>query len=594
PDDNRARIVHVAEGNPLFVEQLAAMLAEDQSLDTIPPTINALLTARLDRLTAEERNVVERAAVAGKEFWRDAVADLTPENERSVVGSALMSLVRKDLIRPHRSTERADDAFRFSHALIRDAAYAGIAKQARASLHEAFARWLERAGATKDVSEIVGYHLEQAFRYRTELGAVDDAAKALGARAAELLGNAGRRALARSDIPAAVNLLERSAGLSRAASGEEPPEVLLDLGTALHHAGDLVRADAVLTAATDEAEARRDAAQSERARIEQSALRLYLDPDVDLDDVRARARAAITTFEQSRDELGLAKAWRLLGDVDWARLRLTEMQASLEEALAHAKRAGDQREASEIVRGLCRVALLGPMPVDDAIRRCRATLERDRDDLGLQATVQEVLSVLVAAKGRFTEARELLDRARRSYQELGLGRRVVTMYGAFVDLLADDAAAAETQLRRAFDALKAIGEHAELSTTAALLALVLCELDRFDEAEQFADAAERSSSPGDIATNVIIRRARAKILAAHGDAGGAAELARAAVQLAEQTDWLQLHADALVDLAELQHGLGRAGAAERCVQAAISLYEAKGIDVAAERARSRFSELVGT
>jgi class 3 adenylate cyclase/tetratricopeptide (TPR) repeat protein len=593
-DDDRTRIAQVAEGNPLFVEQLAAMLAEDGSLDAIPPTIQALLAARLDRLTADERSMIERASVCGKEFWRDAVIELTPENERAAIGSALMSLVRKDLIRPHRATGRADDAFRFSHALVRDAAYAGIPKEARATLHETFARWLDDVvGATTDVSEIIGYHLEQAFRYRAELGTVDDATRAIAARAVDLLGAAGRRALARSDIPAAVNLLERSIALARSASTEERPQLLLDLGTAFRHAGDLARADALLSAATDEAEARSDVAQSERARIEQAALRLYVESDVDHDEVRTLARAAISTFKQSGDELGLARAWRLLADVDWAELRLTEMQASLEQALAHARRAGDQREASEIMRGLCRVALLGPMPVDEAIRRCRATIERERDDLGLQATVQEVMSVLVAAKGRFAEAHELLERARRSYHELGLELRTATMYAAFVELLADDAAAAEVELRRACEALQAIGEHGELSTTAALLALVLCRLDRFDEAERFAQVAEESSSPGDTATDVIIRRARAKILAAQGEVSGAAELARTAVRLAERTDWLQLRADALLDLAELQQALGKAPAAERSVQEAIALYDAKGIDVAADRARLEFSELVG-
>ena len=591
---SRTRIAEVAEGNPLFVEQLAAMLAEDGSLDTIPPTIQALLAARLDRLTVDERGVIERASVCGKEFWRGALIELTAEGDRAEIFAPLMSLVRKDLIRPHRSSGRADDAFRFSHALIRDAAYAGIPKETRATLHEAFARWLdENDGSTNEVAELVGYHLEQAFCYRAELAAVDDAAKAIGARAGALLGAAGRRALARSDIPAAVNLLDRSIVLSRAAAGEQAPELLLDLGTALHHAGELTRSDAILAVATDEAEARGDAAKAEHARVERLALRLYVDPGVDLDHAQAQARGAIATFTQSGDELGLAKAWRLLADIEWARLRLTDMQASLEQALAHARRADDQREASEIVRGLCRVALLGPMPVDEAIRRCRATLERERDDLALQATVQEVLSVLVAAKGRFAEAHELLDRARRSYHELGLGLRAGAMYAAFVELLAGDAPAAERELRRACRDLEAIGERAELSTTAALLALVLCELEQSDEAADFALVAERLSSPGDIASDVILRRARARILAAGGDLRGAAELAQAAVKLADETDWLQLTADALLDLATVQRALGSSKAAEESVQRAISLYDAKGIEVLSERARSDFSQLVG-
>jgi tetratricopeptide (TPR) repeat protein len=279
--------------------------------------------------------------------------------------------------------------------------------------------------------------------------------------------------------------------------------------------------------------------------------------------------------------------------VDWAQLRLTEMEASLEQALEHAKKAGDQREASEITRGLCRVALLGPTPVDEAIARCRDALDRDPDDLGLQATVHEVLSVLLAAKGHFLEAHDLLDRARRAYDELGLGLRAGAMYAAFVDLLAGEYATAERELRHACAELEAIGERSELSTTAALLAVVLCKLDRFEEAERFTDLAVESSSPGDIASQVIVRRGRAKILAARGDLDAALQLAHRAVEQAETTDWLQLRADALIDLAELEQGGGAVKRAEASVQRALSLYEEKGIDVAAERARAQLSQLVG-
>jgi class 3 adenylate cyclase/tetratricopeptide (TPR) repeat protein len=591
----RDQIVTAAEGNPLYVEQMAAMVADGgyaEGLFRVPPTIQTLLAARLDRLGADERAVLERAAVCGREFWRGAIVHLTPADARDSVGPTLLSLVRKDLIKPGRSTRRADDAFRFAHTLVRDAAYARISKEARATLHEQFALWLgASAGDTIELDELLGYHLEQAFRARRELGRTDEQTRALGAQAAALLAGAGRRALVRSDIPAALNLLERAVALG-GATEQTAPALLLDLGTALRQAGELARADAVLADAIATAEARGDARQAERASIERVALRLYVDPEFELDEAQARGHAAVDTFTRSGDELGLARAWRLIADVDWARLRLTEMEASLEQALEHAKRAGDQREVSEITRGLCRGALLGPTPVDEAIARCRDALDRDPADLGLQATVHEVLSVLLAAKGHFFEARDLLDRARRAYDELGLGLRAGAMYAAFVDLLAGGYDSAERELRHACTELQAIGERSELSTTAALLAVVLCELDRFDEAEEFTALAEESSSPGDIASQVIARRARAKILGARGSAGVAVELARGAVELAETTDWLELRADALIDLAQLEHAAGAVKQAEASVQRALSLYDEKGIDVAAERARSRLSQLV--
>ena len=592
---SRERIAEAAEGNPLYVEQIAAMIAEGGLTEgefAIPPTIQALLAARLDRLDAGERATIERAAVCGKEFWLDAVADLTPPEEGSRVGATLLSLVRKELIRPHQSSARAEDAFRFAHALIRDAAYAGIPKETRAALHERFAVWLGAVAGdfAAKYEELLGYHLEQAFRYRVELAPVDESAIAIGVAAADRLGAAGHRALARSDIPAAVNLLERAASLLDTA-GRDAPHLLLDLGTALRKAGSLTRADGVLARAIEQAEDRDDATQAERARIERSSLRLSVDPRFDLGEAQAGARAAIEIFEQTGDDLGLAKAWRLLADVSWARLRLAEMGEVLEQARVHAERAGERQETSEILCGLCRAAVLGPTPVLEGIRRCRDTLAREQDDLGLQAAVHEILSVLLAARGEFAEARDVLERARRAYQELGIGLRAGTMYVALVDWLAGEPAAAERELRRACEELEAIGEHAELSTTAALLALALCELDRLEEAEHFAVLGEASSSPGDIASQVILRRARAKILAGGGDVERAEQLAREAVELADETDWLALRADALVDLAEAQSAVGRHDDAEECVRRAISLYETKGIVVSAERARARLGEL---
>jgi class 3 adenylate cyclase/tetratricopeptide (TPR) repeat protein len=590
---DHARIVAAAEGNPLYVEQIAAMLAEGGDLTTIPPTIQALLAARLDRLPPPERATIERAAVAGKEFWRDAVVELTPEPERPDVGAQLLALVRKELIRPHRWGSRPDDAFRFGHVLIRDAAYASISKQARAVMHERFASWLEAlAGASAlEYEELLGYHLEQAFTYRAELSALDDSSRALGIGAAERLAAAGRRALTRSDIPAAINLLERSVSLFRRTE-RESPMVVLDLGVALRDGGDLVRADTVFSEAIEQAERAGDATQAERARIEHAALRLSVDPGFGPEEAEERAHSAIRTFEAGGDDLGLAKAWRLVADACWAQLRLAEMGDVLERALVHAERAEDEHEASEILRGLCRVALLGPMPVEQAVARCRDTLEAKGDDLGLQAAVQEILAVLLGMQGRFDDARDLLERARRSYRELGIGLRAGSMYTAFVELLAGEDADAERELRRASEELEAIGERAELSTTAALLALALCKLERLEEARHYADIAEASSSPGDIATQVILLRARSRITAGAGEHDRAEDMARAAVELAGTTDWLELRADALIDLAQLLDAAGRSDDAGECVRHAIDLYERKGIVASVTRVRAQLAQLV--
>ena len=266
-----ARIVEAAEGNPLFVEEMLRMLEDDGWLArqddgwrvvgdlshmAVPATIQALLAARLDRLSGGEKAVLGTASVIGKEFWWGAVAELMPEDVVPRVGSHLQTLIRKGLITPERSTIAGEDAFRFHHTLVLEAAYRGVPKERRADLHESFAAWIETRSGDRLVEneELVGYHLEQAHRYRLELAAPDEGVRALGVRASERLTAAGKRALAGGDMAAAANLLERAAALRDPA---DPLRLALlpELGEALTATGDFVRADRVLDEALRGAEA---------------------------------------------------------------------------------------------------------------------------------------------------------------------------------------------------------------------------------------------------------------------------------------------------------------------------------------------------
>src|SRR5207344_849364 len=217
PEAARTRILEAAEGNPLFVEEMLGMLIDDGLLRfedggwravedlaniTVPPTIQLLLAARLDRLDAEERAVIERGAVEGKVFHAGAVTSLSPEGLRTQVRPRLLALARKELIRPDRAEFAGEDAFRFRHLLIRDAAYHALPKEQRANLHEGFARWLTEVAGThvEDYREILGHHLEQAYRYRLELGPPDDRTRALAAEAARALQASAGNAAARGDL----------------------------------------------------------------------------------------------------------------------------------------------------------------------------------------------------------------------------------------------------------------------------------------------------------------------------------------------------------------------------------------------------------
>src|SRR3954471_3135265 len=255
------RVLETTEGNPLFLGEMLRMLADEGVLrregDTwvagdaagfaVPPTIHALLAARIERLAADERSVVERASVIGHQFYRGAVAELTPASAQPGVDGALVTLQRKELVRREDTLWLHERVFRFHHVLIRDAAYRALLKEARADLHERFAAWLEhKAGdLVGEHEEVIAFHLEQAHLYRQELGPLDHGGRDLGARASARLHSAGRRALAREDLPAAINLLGRAlAPLER----EARPPVLVDLAEALLSAGDTVAAEEAIEA----------------------------------------------------------------------------------------------------------------------------------------------------------------------------------------------------------------------------------------------------------------------------------------------------------------------------------------------------------
>jgi class 3 adenylate cyclase/tetratricopeptide (TPR) repeat protein len=581
------RVVETAEGNPLFVEEMLTMLVDEgMSTTAVPATIQVLLAARLDRLEPAERRAMECAAVEGQEFHGGAVAALAGHP----VGDALFGLVRKDLVRAHRSVFAGEEGFRFRHILFRDVAYDALPKSRRAELHERYADWLEQAGRERmlEYEELLGYHREQAFRCGSEVGRVDDAARALAERAASHLAGAGRRAAARGDMTAAANLLGRASGLL-GDDEDARAEILIDLGAALGETAELARAGAVLQEAIEAAEGTGRPSLVDRARVELSYLRLHLDPSYSMDEAAAVAERASLVFEQSGDDLGLSRALQHLALVHWAHCRLAEMKQVLERALVHAERAGDERGVSEILDGLCRATLLGPDPVETGILRCEETLERARTDLRLEATAHQALAMLVSMQGRFDEARDLLHRAARAFGELGLTvrRATVAIYAGFVELYANDPNAAEEWLRDAYEALDRMGERSRFSTVAALLAQAHCAQGRLDEAEACTTASQEAASPDDIVSQVIWRIARARVLLARAQPGEAVSLSREAVDLAEKTDFPNLQGDALASLADALQAAGRLDDARNCLTRAQALYDAKGNAISAAAVSSR-------
>jgi len=444
------RIAEGAEGNPLFVEEMLAMLIDDGLLVCedghweargdmtavpVPPTIQALLAARLDRLDEEERGVIERASVEGKVFHSGSVVELAPEPLRPSVATHLGALVRKELIRPDKPVFAAEDAFRFRHLLIRDAAYDSIPKQVRAKLHERHADWLEGKAGEQAVEyeEIIGYHLEQAYRYRIELGPADDTARAIARGAAERLGSAGRRAFIRSDGPAGVNLVSRAVALL---PPEDPlrVELIPNVRVVQGLGGDMAWADRALTEAVESAATTGDRRLAAHAFVQRGLLRLFTESEVTPEELINTAERSIVVFEQLRDELGLARAWRLKAQAHYLARRGGPCADASERALEHVRLAGDRFEEQEIVEWLVIALLLGPAPAAEAAARCEVLLEETGDHSLLQAEILGGLASLVAMRGRTGEADELIARSRGIMNDLGERIWLVSLWWSFVFL----------------------------------------------------------------------------------------------------------------------------------------------------------------
>jgi tetratricopeptide (TPR) repeat protein len=574
-DKLSARVVESAEGNPLFLEQFCAM-ADDSGELTVPPSIQGLLAARIDQLPAEERAVAERGAIEGRLFHRGSVSDLSSETSDDVAAE-LASLVRRDLIRPAESLFSRDDAYRFAHALVREAVYTATPKTVRAELHERFADWAEDTSDTgmAALDEILGYHLERAYRYREELGLTDEHTRTVGNRAAERLAAAGRRAYRRGDMAAAVSLLGRAASLWPA-DALPRLEVLPELGAALTMSGELARADEVLT---DVVDCTTDVAEAVRARalVERTLLRDQLTSGSE--DFAEVAAFTIPVLEAADDHAGLARAWKLIGLHHLhCEFRHQHAQQQLERAFHHARLAEDAQEQGELRIWLSATMVYGPTPVEQAIARTEIALAGASGQTE-RASATTALALLEAMRGRFERARDLGKQAKEIYAELGLelwGAAMANVW-APIELLAGDPVAAERESRHGYDTLERFGEKGFSSSAAGWLSRALYDQGRDQEADRFAGICADTAGPQDRISQIQWRTARAKVLARRGDYAPAESLARNAVEIVESTDALENHADALVDLAEVLRLAGRPDEPASALWQALELYERKGV-----------------
>jgi tetratricopeptide (TPR) repeat protein len=573
PESVVGAAVEMAEGNPLFLEQVVVFAAEDM-LDPLPPTLEVSIASRVDRLPDGERTTLERAAVVGRHFWRSTVEAVSPADERAAVGSALIALARRRLVHAERATQGGEDGFRFHHALIRDAVYAGVPEQSRAELHEAVARVLGERGPERD--EAVGYHLEHAAELRAASGEPTDA---LRREASRRLGAAGIRAMKRVDGRTAIDLLTRALSLA----DDEQLEFECALGMAYKFSGDS-RAEALLDDLVRRSVVAGDVRIEHLARIELVWPRLARG-ELALEEVDDLLEQSLEIFE-AEDDLARGRAWHCRAVVDAVyRFRYGELEKTVKTLQGHYERSGFARGGALFL--LAAATYRGPTRAREGIDRCDALLHEVRAPFW-QSFILPMLAVLEAMDGRLEPARRHLVEARLAREEFPEGGPLATSWAALaaeVELLAGDPQRAEAILVEACDSLRRVGEREWLATNTALLAEALHRQGRFQEAlAQSGDALELAPH-GHLTSLVVAQRVRAKALAQTGELDQATSLAGETISLLRKTEVLDQQGEAYAALAEVLALAGFGAEADAARSEARALFERKGNRVSEARIR---------
>jgi tetratricopeptide (TPR) repeat protein len=493
-------------------------------------------------------------------------------------------------VRPDRSLFPGDDGFRFNHVLIRDVAYASMPKGLRADLHVRLANWLEGHAGLELTGhdEIVGYHLEQAYRCRAELGPVDEEARAAATKGGRLLGLAGRRAIDRGESVVAAALLTRACRLLEVEPAERL-KLLPDLGWALRDTGQLDAADAILAQAVEEARQQGDEQAELRAEIELGKI-AFMRGTHDPDHLRAVATRAIAAFQAAGRNAELADAWQLMGTAELAvRDRAAQLEALLR-GREHAIASGSTRRQIEAWNEVGGAMLFGRTPVDEVL----AFIDEElgwAHERGLAAVEADALlggPYLYARLGRFDEARDRLERSKAICRELGIayGLAEAHMAGAAMELLAGDADAAERELRQGIEVAQRMGASRYVALYRTQIAHVLVGQERHDEALAELEQARElySALP-------IWLSAHARVLARRGETEEAVALARQAAEAMAGNHDITVRSDTLTHLAEVLRLAGDADGAADALAEAIALHEEKGNVVNAERCREQLAAL---
>jgi DNA-binding SARP family transcriptional activator/tetratricopeptide (TPR) repeat protein len=589
-DEAKQRIAAAAEGNPLFVEQLLAMLIDEGFLTrdgdiwslvgdlggvVLPTSVHALLAARLDRLPPDQRAVLGIGSVIGRTFDPEGVSELLNEDV-SRTDASLRELVRKDLVRPERTPE--GEVFRFRHVLILQTAYETLPKARRAELHEAEA---ERLGSSSAYDELVGDHLMRAANALADVGGDADRIAALRAQAAPRFAAGADRAFARGDMPASASLYGTAADLF-AVDDPRRLELLPNLAGASVEIGQLEAGERIFDEAIE-----RGTEQGEPG-VVADALLFRFESEVWGGRVDAAKRSVeiaeelMPQAEANHDDFAQQRLWSILGI--WANTWY-EQKVYTERALAFGERAGDTRGVNENIQFLSGLLHGGPMPVREALEVVADYKRRTAGDPVMDAAIiVNAEASLLAMDGRMDESREVYECARETFRELRLSLWLAasgTIGPTSAELIGGDPTRAEELAREGIAGLERINAGGNwLFEELRLLTFALVAQGKVDDAADTVTRLERSNdwmSRSDFCL--------AEVRRAQGRSEEAVQILRSLLDEIDK-DWVLTRASAVFSLARALRDIGAETEAADTGREALGIYERKGNIVSAAQVRA--------
>lgn len=590
------RLVESAGGNPFFLEQIISQLRDEGTLEraagsldeiVIPPSVAAVLEARLDGLPPSVRDVAERAAVVGQIFYLDAIEALGADDD---VSRQLRELMSRGFIQASLSDVPGQTAFAFRHILIRDAVYRGTLKRRRAEWHERVCGWIEEQASEGEREEFIGFHLEQAHRLRVELGRRDTATLELGARASEALSIAGRRAADRTDAPAAAALLGRA--LALAPDEARRRRLLVDLAYAQLDAGSVSDALTNARIASERPSPDMDPAIVLRARVASMMVELHAGSP-DLEAFEAEGEPIVDELKRLGESEALGEATLMMGIVAYSMGRMSRSAERLEQAAEIGQDARDEAKRDRAFDWLLLAVAYGPTPVPLAIARCEEVIRSTRPRSRVEAAARSAMAVLKAMALDIRGARADAGLARSIYEELGMPLEVAasSQADAVIEMLAGDPAPLDTILRSDGEELDAMDAHGYALSSRLRRAQVLSALGRHDEATAVAERAKAEVSEDDVVSRAMLTSVIVRSWIAQGRLDEAEPAARTMLEEVRGRDHWEVTPTALLDLAHVFEATGRLSDARGLLDEARRLSLAKGNEAFLARIETKIARL---